>query len=119
MSQEPTSHRPGNFPGDEADSRGTQAVCGFRCSASKRTLQKLPPLSCRSFDDLKSHFRSSPLEIADLELAVLSFVELRSFVHEFHTVAQHTVDQTGQLGRHSFNRNRSPELSSESTKLRS
>ena len=38
----------------------------------------------------------------DLLRAVLSLVELRSFVHEWHAVAQHTVDQTGQLGRHSL-----------------
>src|ERR1019366_10743750 len=107
------------IPGDGTDSRDTQAVCGFRCGASKQTLQKLPPLSCRSFDDLESHFRGSPFEIVDLQLAVLSLVELHSFVHELHAVAQHTVDQTGQLGRHSFNRNRSPESGTESAKLRS
>src|ERR1019366_3472974 len=81
--------------GDESRdglSTDAQAACCFRCSASKPTLQKLPPLTCRSFDDLESHFRGSPFEIADLELAVLSFVEVRSFVHELHAVAQHTVD---------------------------
>ena len=40
-------------------------------------------------------------------------------VHEWHPVVQHTVDQTGQLGRHSLNRNRSPEFGSEPAKLRS
>src|SRR5258708_16121914 len=89
-------------------STDAQAACCFRYSASKRTLQKLRPLSCRSFDDLESHFRGFPLKVVDLQLAVLSLVELRSFVHELHAVPQHTVDQTGQLGRHSFNRSRSP-----------
>src|SRR5216683_2189070 len=88
-------------------------------SSRDSTLQKLPPLSCRSFDDLKSQVGGFPLEIVDLQLAVLSVVELRSFVHELHPVAQHAVDQSSQFGRHSLNRNRSPEPGSQSAKLRS
>src|ERR1700687_2997134 len=95
-----------------------------QCARLKLTLQKLPPLRCRSFscgsfDDLESQVGSFPLEIVDLQLAVLRVVELRSFVHELHPVAQHTVDQSGQLGRHSLNCNRSPEPASQSAKLRS
>jgi hypothetical protein len=66
---------------------------------------------------MESHFGGFPLQVVDLQLAVLSLIELGSFVHELHAVAQHPVDQTGQLGRHSFNRNRSTELGSESAKL--
>src|SRR4030081_121380 len=61
------------------------------------SLQKLPPLSCGSFDDLESQLGRSPLERVDLPLAVLNLVELRSSVHEVHAEAQHAVQQAGQL----------------------
>jgi hypothetical protein len=34
--------------------------------ALQKTPWKLPPLSCRSFDDLESEFGGFPLEIAEL-----------------------------------------------------
>ena len=99
--------------------RDTQAVCGFRYLASKFALQKLRlrPLGCRSFDDFESQLGGFPLEITDLLLAMLRLVELRSAVHELHSVAQHAVDQSGQLGCHGLDRDRSSKLSSESTEL--
>src|SRR6202035_3855803 len=55
-------------------------------------------LSCSGFDNLKSQLGSFPSEMADLSLAVLGLVEFRSLVHMLHAVAQHTVDQSSQLG---------------------
>src|SRR4029077_10250465 len=58
------------------------------------------------------------LEVLNLEFAVFKLVEGRSLVHVFHPVAQHAVDQAGQLGRHGFDGNRGTEPGSESTELR-
>src|SRR6266581_37572 len=96
--------------------REAQAACRFNCWASKSTLQKL---RCRSFDDLESEIGGFALEIVNLQFAVLGVVKLRSLVDEWHAVAQHAIDQSSQLGRHSLNGNGSPELSSQSTELRS
>src|SRR5439155_12331689 len=81
------------------------------------TLQKLRPLRCRRFDDFESQLGGFPFEKADLLLAMLSFVELRPTVHELHSVAQHAVDKSGQLGCHGLDCDRSSELGSESTEL--
>jgi Aldehyde dehydrogenase family len=80
------------------------------------TLQELP---CRSFDDLESEIGSFAFEIVDLQFAVLGIVKLRSSVNEWHAIAQHAIDQSSQVGRHSLNGNGSPELGSQSAKLRS
>ena len=72
------------------------------------SLRKLSVLSCRSFDDLESQVGGFPFEMVDLLLAVLDLVELRSPVDELHPVAEHAVDQAGQLGRHGLDGNRSP-----------
>src|SRR5215472_923720 len=55
---------------------------------------------CRNWDDLVSQGGSFGLEVFDLELPMLKLVENRSFVHIFHPVAQHAVDQTSQLCGH-------------------
>ena len=90
-------------------------------SLSRNSWRKtpVPRLSCGSFDDLKSEIGGFPFEIVDLQFAVLGLVKLRSSVNELHPVAQHAIDQSGQLGRHSLNGNGSPELGSQSAKLRS
>ena len=54
----------------------------------------------RYWGDFVSQLGGFPLELLNLELAVFKFVEGRSLVHVFHPVAQHAVDQAGQLGRH-------------------
>jgi hypothetical protein len=46
---------------------------------------------------LESQVGGFPLEIVDLQLAVLGLVELGSLVHELHAVAQHAVDQWASL----------------------
>src|ERR1700674_1664381 len=76
-------------------------------------------LSCSGLDNLKSQLCSFPFEMVDLSLAVLGLVELGSLVHVLHAVAQHTVDQSGQLGRHGLNRHRGAKLGSQSAELRS
>ena len=50
---------------------------------------------------------------------MLQLVEFRSLIDVFHPITQHAVDQSGQLGRHGFDRNRSSELGSQPTELRS
>jgi hypothetical protein len=65
-------------------------------------------LGCRNWDDLVSQAGGFPLELLNLELPVLKLVEVGSFVHVFHPVAQHAVNQAGQLGRHGLNGHRSP-----------
>src|SRR5207302_2227319 len=76
-------------------------------------------LGGRSFDDLESQLGGFPFEIADLSMALLSLVEFHSSIHVLHPVAQHAVDQAGQLSRHGLNRNGGAQLGSESTELRS
>ena len=71
-------------------------------------LQKLSRLSCGKFGDLESEHGGFPLEKVDLMLAVLELVDLGSFVHVFHPMAQHVVHQTGQLGCHGFGCHRCP-----------
>src|SRR6201993_2008639 len=98
----------GLFTGD------AQAACDFSFSGAESSLQKL---CCRSFDDLESEIGGFALEIVNLQFAMLSVVEIGSWIDELHSVAEHSIDQSSQLGRHSFNGNRSPELSSQSAKL--
>ena len=50
---------------------------------------------------------------------MFKLVEGRSLVDVFHAVAQHAIDQTGELGGHGLDRARGTQLGSESTKLRS
>ena len=70
-------------------------------------------------DDLVSELGGFPLEVLDLSLPVFSVIELRSSVHVFHPVAQHAVDQAGQLGRHGLDRDGSTQFGSKSAELRS
>ncbi len=79
----------------------------------------LQKLRGRSFDDLEPKSGGFALEVVNLQVPVLAFVKLRPPVDERHPVAQHAIHQSSQLGCHSFYGNRSPELSSESAKLRS
>jgi len=72
------------------------------------TRQKLSVLGCRNWDQLVSEAGGFPLELLHLQLPVLKFLEGGSFVHVFHPVAQHAVNQAGQLGRHGLNGHRSP-----------
>jgi len=65
-------------------------------------------LDCRNWDDLVSQAGGFPLELLNLQLPVLNLVEVGSFVHVFHPVAQHAVNQAGQFGRHGLNGHRSP-----------
>src|SRR5215467_13017953 len=101
---------------ERALTRDAQAACDFSLAMSKSSLQKL---RCRSFDDLESEIGGFAFEIVDLQFAVLSVVKLRSSVDELHSIAQHAIDQSSQLGSHSLNGNGSPELSSQAAKLRS
>src|SRR5438876_10897156 len=78
----------------------------------------LQKLHRRSFDDLESEIGGFAFEIVNLEFAVLSVVKLRSSVDECHAIAQHAINQSSQLGSHSLNGNGSPELGSQSAKLR-
>ena len=68
---------------------------------------------------MESEIGSFAFEIVDLQFAVLSVVKLRSSVDECHAIAQHAIDQSSQLGSHGPNGNGSPELGSQSAKLRS
>lgn len=79
----------------------------------------LQKLRCRSFDDLESEIGGFAFGIVNLQFAVLSVVKLRSSVDECHAIAQHAIDQSSQLGSHGLNGNGSPELGSQSAKLRS
>src|SRR6266567_5632183 len=116
-SQEPIRHSPrknhrrwkGLFP--ETLKRLASSVYGCRSLA----LQKL---RCRNFDDLESEIGGFAFEIVNLQFAVLSVVKLRSSVDECHAIAQHAINQSSQLGSHSLNGNGSPELGSQSAKLR-
>src|SRR5215831_19867548 len=76
-------------------------------------------LGGRSLDDLESQLGGFPLELLDLCLPVLSLVECRSLIDIFDPVAQHAVDQSGQLRGHGLDRDRSPQPGPQSTKLRS
>ena len=82
-------------------------------------LPRNSPLSCRSFDNFESKLGGLPLQMLNLELPVLSFVERSSSVYVFHAVAQYAVDQSGQLGGHGLDRNGSTQLGSQSAELRS
>jgi hypothetical protein len=55
--------------------------------------------------------------LSDLSPAVLGVVDLGSLVHIFHPVAEHVVDQSGQLSGHGLDCNWGAELGSESAKL--
>src|ERR1700739_489783 len=98
----------GLFTGDD------QAACDFSFSGSKSSLQKLRR---RSFDDLESEIGGFALEIVNLQFAMLSVVKIGASIDELHSVAQHSIDKSSQLGRHSLNGDRSPKLSSQSAKL--
>src|SRR6516165_12969 len=58
----------------------------------------------RYWDHSVSELFGFRLEPLDLELSVLKLVEGRSLVHVFHPVAQHAIDQAGQLGGHGLDR---------------
>src|SRR6516225_2735798 len=95
----------------------------WRLSRSRRALpspETLPRNSpqklwsgCRGYwGDLVSEAGGLPLELLNLEFAVFEFVEGCSSVHVFHPVAEHAVDQAGQLGRHRLDGNGGTELGS-------
>src|SRR5207244_648908 len=67
-------------------------------ASSEATLQKL---RCRSFDDLESEIGGFAFEIVNLQFAVLGVVKLCSSVEECDAIAEHAIDQSCQLGRHS------------------
>ena len=67
---------------------------------------------------MESEIGGFAFEIVNLQFAVLGVVKLRSSVDELHSVAQHAIDQSRQLGGHSLNGNGSSEFSSQSAKLR-
>src|SRR6266446_10763467 len=71
----------------------------------------------RNLDDLESKLGGFRLEVFGLWLAVLGFVERRSSVHVFHSVAEHEVDQTCQLGGHGLNRHRRVQSASKTAEL--
>src|SRR5215469_1254817 len=75
------------------------------------TPQKLPSclLGCRgNWGQLVSEAGGFGLEMLDLQLPVLKLMEGRSLVHVFHPVAQHAIEQTGQLGGHGLDGDGSP-----------
>lgn len=57
-------------------------------------------------------------EIADLPLTLLSLVEHCSLVHVLHSMAQHAVDQSRQLGSHGLDRNGGAQFDPQATELR-
>src|SRR5438552_1302398 len=63
------------------------------------SLQKLP-LGRWGVDDFESEGGGFALERVDLPPAVLRFVELCPSIDEPHPIAQHSVNQAGQLGGH-------------------
>src|SRR5205807_8380135 len=81
--------------------------------------QKLRSLSRGSINDAKSQLGCFPLELFNLQLAVLRLVEFRSLVDVLHPVTEHAVDQSSQLGGHGLDRNGCPEFGSQSSDLRS
>ena len=76
-------------------------------------------LGGRGIDDLVSELGGFPLEVLDLKSLVFNLVERRSSVRVFHPVAQHAVDQAGQLGRHGLDRDGSTQFGFQSAELRS
>ena len=72
-----------------------------------------------SFDDLQSELGSFPLQRVNLQLPVLGLIEFHSLVDVLHSVAQHAIYQSGQLGGHGFDSDRSPEFGSQASELRS
>src|SRR5712691_4795046 len=64
-------------------------------------------LSRRCEDNLKAQLGCFPLEGVDLALAVACLVKYRALVHKLHPVAEHSIHESGQLGCHSLNRDRS------------
>ena len=77
----------------------------------------LQKLRWESFDDLEAEIGGFALEIGNLQFTVLAFVERFALIDEWHPVAQHAIDQSSQLGRHSLNGNGRPELTSQPAKL--
>jgi len=82
------------------------------------SLQKLP-LRGWGVNDFQSKVGGFPLEGVDLPPAVLRFVELCPSIDEPHPIAQHSVKQAGQLGRHGLDRNWRPKAGLQSAELRS
>src|SRR5262249_43545902 len=76
------------------------------------SLQKLVNSSRGSFDDLQSELGSFALQRVNLQLPVLGLIEFHSLVDVLHSVAQHAIYQSGQLGGHGFDSNRSSEFGS-------
>ena len=81
------------------------------------SLQKLLNSSCESFDDLESELGSFPFQRINLELAVLGLIEFHPLVDVVHPVTQHAIYESGQLGGHGFDGDRSPEFRSQSAEL--
>ena len=67
-------------------------------------LSRNSPLCGRRLDNLVSELGGFPLEIFDLYLPMLSLIDGGSLVDIFHPVAQHAVDQAGELGGHGLDR---------------
>src|SRR6266567_7158094 len=82
------------------------------------SLQKLP-LRGWGVNDFQSKAGGFPLEGVDLPPAVLRFVELCPSIDEPHPIAQHSVKQAGQFGRHGLDRNWRPKPGLQSAELRS
>src|SRR5271167_3439526 len=97
--------------------RGCMAGAPAILSRNSRETARPGLLSRRHLGDLESKLGGFQLEVFDLELAVLDFVEGRSSVHVFHSVAEHAVDQTCQLGGHGLDRHGSVQSASQTTEL--
>src|SRR6516225_1923468 len=102
-----------------SDNANAASTANTATASEKRLFLRRNSLGGRSLDDLESQLGGFPLELFDLYLPVLSLVERRSLIDIFHPVAQHAVDQAGQLRGHGFDRDRSPQPGSQSTELRS
>jgi hypothetical protein len=81
------------------------------------SLQKLVNSSCGSLDDLESELGSFALQRINLQLAVLGLIEFHPLVDVVHPVAQDAIDQSGQLGGHGFDGDRSAEFRSQAAEL--
>src|SRR5438105_4305469 len=92
----------------------TRLPVGCRLSRNSSLLGRL-----RYWGHFVSEAGGFPFEMLNLSLAVFNLVEGCSFVHIFDSVAEHPVDQAGQLGRHGLDRDGGSQPGSQSTELRS
>jgi hypothetical protein len=85
---------------------------------SKARVLRVQRLASRR-DELETELRSILSQGVNATLSLLLFVEFSPPIHVFHSVAQHVVDQTCELGRHSLDGDGRASPGPESSILRS